>query len=123
MNNFIELLDFDTVIQGQKNLNRAIEIRDMMGGQLYWSIANDDCVEVAEKLHELKIKLSKIKITLEDMSVKDIESFLRLKKLECIDESLISKENNNPIYSVLESIELKYIEQFLNENKKDIIRK
>jgi len=119
MHNFSELLNFDKVEEGQKNLDKAIEIRDMMGGNLYWSIANDDCVEIQSKLSNLRFKIDIINKSLKGMSIKNIESFLRIKKLECLDESLISKENDNPIYSVLESIELKYIEEFLNEYKNE----
>lgn len=113
------LMVFDDVIVYQNDLERHRKIRDMMGGQLYWGIANDECNEFSNNIN----RLYDIKTRLDRMSVKDIESFLRIKKLELLDTSLIRNENYNPIHSVLESIELKYIEEFLTEYKKDNLTK
>jgi len=123
MNLSTDLLIFDTIEEGQRNLDKACEIRNMMGGALYWSIADDDCTEISNKLNELNIKLQKIKNILENTSVKNIESYLRMKKLECLDISLNIKEYNNSIFVIFESIELKYIEKYLNDYKKDKIIK
>lgn len=30
-----------------KELQKAVDIRDSMGGALYWNICNDDCCELA----------------------------------------------------------------------------
>ena len=123
MNLSEDLLIFDTIEEGQKNLDKACEIRNMMGGALYWSIADDDCTEIAGKLSILTIKLNRIKKTLDGISIKVIESYIRIKKLECLDISLNIKEYNNSIFVIFEGIELKYIEKYLNDYKKDKIIK
>jgi len=119
MHNFNELLIFDTVEEGQKKLNRMGEIRDSMGGALYWNIANEDYLEILSKLNELKNKLLRIKKTLDGISIKVIESYIRTKKLKCLDSTLNSNENGYLGYYILDDIELKYIEDFLNEYKKN----
>jgi len=115
MHNFSELLNFNTLEEGQKNLNKAVEIRDMMGGELYWNIANDDCDEISNKLVDLKVKLFKIKEKLNGISIKVIKFYLRIKKIEYLDSSLNSNDNRCFGYYILDTIEFKYIENFYNK--------
>jgi hypothetical protein len=56
MNNLHHLLEFDTVEEGEQKLQSALNIRDQMGGALYWNICNDDCIEIKMKLEALKRK-------------------------------------------------------------------
>ena len=117
MHNLGDFLVFDTIIEGEKNLKEAYRIRDLMGGELYWNIANDDCVEISNKLNILKYQILKINKALEGVSIKVIESYLRIKKLECLDSSLNSSDNRYLGYYMLDNIELKYIQEFYNKNK------
>ena len=59
MNYLHNLLDFDTVEQGEKNLKEAVELQRSMIGWLYRSILADDCGEIAEKLDKLRREVSK----------------------------------------------------------------
>lgn len=43
-------LAFDTYEEGIEQLKAAVAIRNKMGGQLYFNILNDDCVEIANKI-------------------------------------------------------------------------
>jgi hypothetical protein len=43
-------IKFATVDEGKEKLRKAIEIRDSMGGAMYYNICNDDCAELANKL-------------------------------------------------------------------------
>lgn len=54
MNYLHRFLVFDTVEQGEKNLDEAIKIRNSMGGAMYYNIVNDDCIEIYRKLQTLK---------------------------------------------------------------------
>jgi hypothetical protein len=54
MNYLEKYFDFDTLEEGEKQLEKALEIRDSMGGQLYWSACNDDCIEISKKLQTFK---------------------------------------------------------------------
>jgi hypothetical protein len=56
MNFLDKLAEFSTIEEGEKNLKEAIEMRDKMGGALYWNIVNDDCKEIEFKLWKLKLK-------------------------------------------------------------------
>ena len=115
MHNFSELLNFNTLEEGQKNLDKAVEIRDMMGGELYWNIANDDCNEIFNKLVDLKVKFLKIKEKLDGISIKVIQFYLRIKKIEYLESSLNSNDNRCFGYYILDTIEFKYIENFYNK--------
>lgn len=50
MNYMHEQLKFETYEQGVGNLKKAVEIRDKMGGAMYWSIMNEDCCEIANAI-------------------------------------------------------------------------
>ena len=115
MHYFSELLNFNTLEEGQKNLDKAVEIRDMMGGELYWNIANDDCNEIFNKLVDLKVKFLKIKEKLDGISIKVIQFYLRIKKIEYLESSLNSNDNRCFGYYILDTIEFKYIENFYNK--------
>lgn len=56
MNNLHDFLKFDTVEEGEKFLQKALSIRDQMGGALWWNICNDDCKEIYNKVEGLKRK-------------------------------------------------------------------
>jgi hypothetical protein len=45
--------DFETVEQGIEKLKEAVELRNKMGGALYYNILNDDCCDIANKLFEM----------------------------------------------------------------------
>lgn len=40
----------ETIEQGIERLRKVVQIRDKMGGQLYWNIMNDDACELASQL-------------------------------------------------------------------------
>lgn len=53
--NYLEKFgEFKTIEQGEKNLKEAYNLRDQMGGALYWTILNDDCREISQKLEDLR---------------------------------------------------------------------
>lgn len=56
MNYLHKNLEFDTVEEGEKQLAAAEEVRDKMGGALYYGILSDDCNEIRRKLDRLKSK-------------------------------------------------------------------
>jgi hypothetical protein len=43
-------IDFKTLEEGIRALKEAVEIRDKMGGAMYYNILNDDCCSIANKL-------------------------------------------------------------------------
>lgn len=45
--------NFSTVEDGLKQLEKAVEIRDQMGGAMHWNILNDDCCTIANELVRL----------------------------------------------------------------------
>jgi hypothetical protein len=51
---------FETKEQGLEKLKKGIEIRNKMGGALYWNIVNDDCIEMAYKLFDMGVEKSEI---------------------------------------------------------------
>ena len=52
---FLEhLIDFTTVEEGEQNLQKALKLRDLMGGALYYNVINDDCIEIERKLIKIK---------------------------------------------------------------------
>lgn len=53
MNHLQNLTTFQTKEDGIKNLKEAVELRDKMGGAMYWNMMNDDCVEIANKVRRL----------------------------------------------------------------------
>ena len=54
MNYLEKFWEFKTIEDGEKNLKEAYNLRDQMGGALYWNILNDDCKEISQKLEDLK---------------------------------------------------------------------
>lgn len=56
MNYLHHLAEFETAEQGQEKLKEAERVRDSMGGDMYWSICNDDVEEIKQKIFQLKIK-------------------------------------------------------------------
>jgi hypothetical protein len=56
MNFLQDYLKFDTIEEGENFLQKALSIRDQMGGALYWNICNDDCKEIYNKVESLKRK-------------------------------------------------------------------
>lgn len=47
-----------------EQLKKSVEIRNQMGGALYWNILNDECCEMANKCLALGIDRSKISFLL-----------------------------------------------------------
>lgn len=41
---------FSTPEEGIENLKSAVQIRDTMGGAMYWNICSDDCLMLAHNL-------------------------------------------------------------------------
>jgi len=41
---------FSTPEEGIEKLKSAVQIRDTMGGAMYWNICNDDCLMLAHNL-------------------------------------------------------------------------
>lgn len=56
MNFMRKLYDFTTIEEGKENLEKALSIRDSMGGDLYWNICNADCEEIGRKLADMESK-------------------------------------------------------------------
>jgi hypothetical protein len=48
--NFEVYGSFQTKEQGIEKLKQAVEIRDKMGGAMYFNMLNDDCCEIANRL-------------------------------------------------------------------------
>lgn len=126
MNYLDKFLDFDTIEQGEKFLAEAKSIRDKMGGELYWSIANDDFMEISAKLSTLKFYKHKIKLTLDSIDFKIIESYVRKKKLLNLDDKLAELENDliafelsfiSTEFEKLDNIDIKDIEEFINNKR------
>lgn len=46
---------FETKEQGLEKLKETVDIRNQMGGTLYWNIIADDCLEIAEKLFDMGV--------------------------------------------------------------------
>ena len=47
MNYLQQFAEFTTIEEGMQNLKKAVELRDKMGGALYYNIMNEDCCEIA----------------------------------------------------------------------------
>lgn len=43
-------IKFETLEEGMGKLEKAVSIRNQMGGALYWNICNDDCISLAAEL-------------------------------------------------------------------------
>lgn len=43
-------IDFKTPEEGIQKLKSAVNIRNQMGGAMYWQICEDDCLKLADKL-------------------------------------------------------------------------
>jgi len=54
MNHLQNLAKFTTKEEGLKALKEAVDLRDKMGGAMYWNMMNDDCVEIANKLRRIE---------------------------------------------------------------------
>jgi len=54
MNYLHKLYEFTTIEEGEKNLDEAIELREKMGGVLFYEILNQD-------VHEIRLKLESIR--------------------------------------------------------------
>ena len=52
--NVMSHLDFETVEQGEINIIKAENLRDIMGGALYYEICSDDVRKLRAKLERLK---------------------------------------------------------------------
>lgn len=51
---FLQMLaTFNSVDEGKKNLKEAVQIRDKMGGALYFNVLNADVCEIANKVKKL----------------------------------------------------------------------
>lgn len=50
MNYMQDKLQFETYEEGIENLKKAVEIRNKMGGAMYYNIMNDDCCEIANAI-------------------------------------------------------------------------
>jgi hypothetical protein len=56
MNFLYKFLEFTTIKKGRKKLKEAYDLRDKMGGALYYNALNDDCKEISAKLEKLERK-------------------------------------------------------------------
>ncbi len=54
MNYMQKWFNFSTIEEGKQNLKEAMELRDNMGGALYWNLCNDDCIEISRKLSDME---------------------------------------------------------------------
>ena len=52
--------EFNTKKEGMEKLKQAVELRDSMGGALYWNICNDDCKEIYRKLLGMGVSRSEL---------------------------------------------------------------
>lgn len=51
MNHLIN--NFTTIEEGISALKKAVDLRDQMGGAMYYNMLNDDCCEIARKLKSM----------------------------------------------------------------------
>ena len=58
--------EFTTIEGGLESLKKAVNIRDQMGGSLYWNICNDECCEIANKLLVMGCERSRIEEIYQD---------------------------------------------------------
>jgi len=49
-------LKFSTVEEGEKALRKHQDLRDRMGGALWWGVCNDECKEIEQKLWTLRYR-------------------------------------------------------------------
>lgn len=52
--------DFTTIEEGLEKLKKKVNIRDQMGGVMYWNICNDECCEISNKLLAMGCDRAKI---------------------------------------------------------------
>lgn len=45
--------NFETIKEGMEELKRAVDTRNKMGGALYWSIINDECCQIGNKIMDM----------------------------------------------------------------------
>lgn len=50
MNYMQKQAEFTTKEAGVENLKEAVKARDQMGGAMYWTLLNEDCCEIANKI-------------------------------------------------------------------------
>lgn len=43
-------MDYVNIEEGLEELKRGIDVRNKMGGALYWNVLNDECLKLADKL-------------------------------------------------------------------------
>lgn len=53
-------MSFETKEQGLEKLKKGVEMRNRMGGSLFWNIVNDDCIEIANKLLYMGVESSEL---------------------------------------------------------------
>jgi len=46
----MEEIAYTTIEEGTEKLREHVKLRNSMGGVLYWSIVNDQCMSLGEKL-------------------------------------------------------------------------
>lgn len=51
--NFETFSKFNSLEEGKEQLKKAVQLRDQMGGALYFNMMNDDCCELGNKLVEM----------------------------------------------------------------------
>jgi len=52
--------DFDSIETGFVVLKDAVSRRNLMCGDMYWTMLNDDCLEIADKLTSMGADKNKI---------------------------------------------------------------
>jgi len=45
--------DFDTVKEGMELLKKAVDVRNTMGGSMYWNMLNDEACNIGSKILKL----------------------------------------------------------------------
>ena len=51
---------FETIEQGLEKLKDGVEIRNKMGGAMFWNIVNEDCIEMADKLFSMGVEKAEL---------------------------------------------------------------
>lgn len=57
-------VNFETKEQGLEELKKGVELRNQMGGVLYWNIVNDDCIKMAGKLLDMGVPKAELEAIL-----------------------------------------------------------
>ncbi len=45
-------IDFETIEEGIEKLKKAVELRNQMGGALFFNVCEEDCLKLANELAE-----------------------------------------------------------------------